>query len=41
VLPKELLATFSDRLANALQTKLCRLILNEPRLGERIFVFGD
>lgn len=33
-----LLTTFSDTLANALQTKLIRLIGNEPRLGERIEV---
>ena len=33
-----LLTTFSDTLANALQTKLRRLISNEPRLGERIEV---
>ena len=33
-----LLATFSDPLANALQTKLNRLIGSEPRLGERIDV---
>jgi len=33
-----LLATFSDTLANALQTKLRRLIGNEPRLAERIDV---
>jgi hypothetical protein len=33
-----LLTTFSDALANALQTKLRRLIHNEPRLGERIDV---
>jgi mRNA-degrading endonuclease RelE of RelBE toxin-antitoxin system len=31
-----LLTTFSDALANALQTKLNRLIGNEPRLAERI-----
>ena len=31
-----LLTTFSDTLANALQTKLRRLISNEPRLGERL-----
>jgi len=35
---RELLATFSDTLANALQTKLRRLISNRPRLGERIDV---
>ncbi len=33
-----LLATFSDTLANALHTKLRRLINNEPRLGERLEV---
>ncbi len=33
-----LLATFSDTLANALHTKLRRLISNEPRLGERLEV---
>ncbi|HVX04525.1 MAG TPA: 3'-5' exonuclease [Rhodanobacteraceae bacterium] len=33
-----LLATFSDTLANALRSKLRRLISNEPRLGERIDV---
>ena len=33
-----LLATFSEPLANALRTKLRRLISNEPRLGERIEV---
>lgn len=33
-----LLATFSDTLANALRTKLRRLISNEPRLGERLEV---
>lgn len=33
-----LLTTFSDTLANALQTKLKRLLANEPRLGERIDV---
>ena len=33
-----LLTTFSDTLANALRTKLKRLISNEPRLGERIDV---
>ena len=35
-----LLTTFSDTLANALQTKLRRLIHNEPRLGERIDVWS-
>lgn len=33
-----LLTTFSDTLANTLQTKLKRLLGNEPRLGERIDV---
>ena len=33
-----LLTTFSDTLANALQTKLKRLLGNEPRLAERIDV---
>lgn len=33
-----LLTTFSDTLANALRTKLNRLIGNQPRLGERIDV---
>jgi superfamily I DNA/RNA helicase len=33
-----LLATFSDTLANALQTKLRRLLSGEPRLAERIDV---
>ncbi|MGE4182760.1 MAG: UvrD-helicase domain-containing protein [Limisphaerales bacterium] len=33
-----LLATFSDTLAHALQTKLRRLIGSEPRLGERVEV---
>jgi mRNA-degrading endonuclease RelE of RelBE toxin-antitoxin system len=33
-----LLATFSETLANALRTKLKRLIGSEPRLGERIDV---
>ena len=33
-----LLTTFSDTLANALHTKLRRLLGNEPRLGERIDV---
>jgi mRNA-degrading endonuclease RelE of RelBE toxin-antitoxin system len=33
-----LLITFSDILAHALQTKLRRLISNEPRLGERLEV---
>ncbi len=33
-----LLATFSDTLANALRTKLRRLISNEPRIAERLEV---
>ncbi|MBZ0155640.1 MAG: UvrD-helicase domain-containing protein [Alphaproteobacteria bacterium] len=33
-----LLTTFSDTLANALRTKLRRLISSEPRLGERLEV---
>lgn len=33
-----LLATFSDTLANALRSKLRRLISNQPRLGERLEV---
>jgi hypothetical protein len=33
-----LLTTFSEALANALRTKVRRLISNEPRLGERIEV---
>jgi superfamily I DNA/RNA helicase len=33
-----LLTTFSDTLANALRTKLRRLISNEPRLAERLEV---
>ena len=33
-----LLTTFSDTLANALRTKLRRLISNEPKLGERLEV---
>lgn len=33
-----LLATFSDTLAHSLQTKLKRLLGNEPRLGDRIDV---
>src|SRR6266487_4196402 len=33
-----LLTTFSEALANALRTKLRRLIANEPQLGERIDV---
>jgi len=35
-----LLTTFSDTLANALKTKLRRLISSEPRLGERIEVYA-
>jgi mRNA-degrading endonuclease RelE of RelBE toxin-antitoxin system len=35
-----LLTTFSDTLANALQTKLKRLLSNEPRLAERIDVYS-
>jgi hypothetical protein len=35
-----LLTTFSDSLANALQTKLRRLLSNEPRLAERIDVYS-
>ena len=35
-----LLTTFSDTLANALQTKLKRLLGNEPRLAERIDVYS-
>ena len=35
-----LLTTFSDALANALRTKLRRLIGSEPRLGERIDVYA-
>lgn len=35
-----LLTTFSDALANALQTKLKRLLGGEPRLGERIDVYS-
>jgi superfamily I DNA/RNA helicase/mRNA-degrading endonuclease RelE of RelBE toxin-antitoxin system len=33
-----LLTTFSDILANSLRTKVKRLIINEPRLGERLDV---
>ncbi|MCD6475224.1 MAG: UvrD-helicase domain-containing protein, partial [Anaerolineaceae bacterium] len=33
-----LLTTFSDTLANALKTKLRRLISNEPRIAERLEV---
>ena len=35
-----LLTTFSDTLAHALQTKLKRLVSNEPRLAERIDVYS-
>jgi mRNA-degrading endonuclease RelE of RelBE toxin-antitoxin system len=35
-----LLTTFSDTLANALRTKLMRLLSSEPRLGERIDVYS-
>src|ERR1700726_1022525 len=35
-----LLTTFTDTLANALQTKLKRLLGNEPRLAERIDVYS-
>jgi mRNA-degrading endonuclease RelE of RelBE toxin-antitoxin system len=35
-----LLTTFSDTLANALQTKLRRLLVGEPRLAERIDVYS-
>ncbi|QVL30250.1 DEAD/DEAH box helicase [Telmatocola sphagniphila] len=35
-----LLATFSNALAHALQTKLRRLLGNEPRLGDRIDVYS-
>ena len=35
-----LLTTFSDTLANALKTKLRRLISNEPRIGERLEVYA-
>lgn len=35
-----LLTTFSDALANALHTKLRRLVGNEPRLAERIDVYS-
>src|SRR2546426_8182082 len=35
-----LLTTFSDNLANALRTKLRRLVSNEPRLGERLDVYS-
>jgi len=35
-----LLTTFSETLANALRTKLRRLINNEPRIGERLEVYA-
>jgi len=35
-----LLTTFSDTLANALRTKMKRLLANEPRLAERIDVYS-
>ena len=35
-----LLTTFSDTLANALQTKLRRLIHNQPHLGDQIEVYA-
>ena len=35
-----LLTTFSDALANALRTKLRRLLANDPRLAERIDVYS-
>jgi len=35
-----LLTTFSETLANALRTKLRRLISNEPRLGERLEIYS-
>jgi len=35
-----LLTTFSDTLANALRTKLKRLIRTEPRIGERLEVYA-
>jgi mRNA-degrading endonuclease RelE of RelBE toxin-antitoxin system len=35
-----LLTTFSDTLANALRTRLRRLISHEPRLGERLEVYA-
>ena len=35
-----LLATFSDTLANALTTKMRRLISSEPRIGERLEVYA-
>jgi mRNA-degrading endonuclease RelE of RelBE toxin-antitoxin system len=37
---RTLLTTFSDTLANALNTRLKRLIVSEPRLGERIDVLS-
>ncbi|MFH1892579.1 MAG: UvrD-helicase domain-containing protein [Candidatus Zixiibacteriota bacterium] len=36
--PRVLLTTFSEALANALRTKLRRLISNEPKIGERLEV---
>src|SRR5207248_3457292 len=35
-----LLTTFSDALANALRTRLRRLVGNEPRIAERIEVYA-
>jgi len=35
-----LLTTFSDTLANALRTKMRRLLSSEPRLGERLEVYA-
>ncbi|MBN2593317.1 MAG: UvrD-helicase domain-containing protein [Sedimentisphaerales bacterium] len=35
-----LLTTFSDTLANALKTKLKRLLVSAPRLGERIDIYS-
>ena len=35
-----ILTTFSDTLANALRTKLVRLIQNEPRIGERVEIYA-
>src|SRR6267143_4811293 len=35
-----LLTTFSDNLANALRTKLRRLVSNEPRLADRLDVYS-
>jgi mRNA-degrading endonuclease RelE of RelBE toxin-antitoxin system len=37
---RTLLTTFSDTLANALNTRLKRLIVSEPRLGERVDVLS-